>query len=472
MRTVQRTQTRATQTQRISPRLVAAGTILMMSSDELRQRLEEETALNPALEMVWDTVCPTCGRGLSDGACWFCRNASDAGAAPRSFEHAAPLPAFPTPGNNGDDPYNPLENAQRPISLQEHVLRQAGLVLGDSDRAIAEYLVADLSDDGLIESSPESVAEALGVSVERVCGVLSGLQSLDPSGICARSSQESLLIQLRELARERPVPEHIDRILTTHWRDLANHAYSKVARTLGISAEQVEGAVEFIRENLYPYPGRLYHPPHGNGNSSFSEAIRPDVVIRRELAEYIVEVLRPFDFELRVSEAYQRYCASVRRNGNDSPEQRMALEQYRRATWLVHSLSLREQTLREITEYVAAHQRPFLDTELEHKLKPMTRTEVADHIKKHASTVSRATTNKYVLLPSRNLVPFDKLFAPAAAPKTVVAELLADENPDKPLTDEQIRRILRVRGFDVARRTVAKYRLALGMPSSNQRGRH
>ncbi len=102
------------------------------------------------------------------------------------------------------------------------------------------------------------------------------LQSLDPPGICARSSQESLLIQLRELASEMPVPQHIDRILNSHWHDLANHAYSKIARTLGISPQQVEGAVGFIRENLYPYPGRLYHAPHGNGNGSFSEAIRPE----------------------------------------------------------------------------------------------------------------------------------------------------------------------------------------------------
>jgi len=133
---------------------------------------------------------------------------------------------------------------------------------------------------------------------------------------------------------------------------------------------------------------------------------------------------------------------------------------------------MREQTLREIAEQVVVVQRPFLDTESDQKMKRLTRTEVAQRIGKHISTVSRAISSKFVLLPSSNLIPFERFFSPAVAPKTVVAELLSKEDPDRPLTDEQICRILRVRGFQIARRTVAKYRLALRLPSSVQRGRH
>ncbi|MDH4209278.1 MAG: hypothetical protein OEV76_10420, partial [Anaerolineae bacterium] len=199
---------------------------------------------------------------------------------------------------------------------------------------------------------------------------------------------------------------------------------------------------------------------------------RPDVLIRRDLGDYAVEVIRPFDFDVKVSEAYRRLSLTARNGDGDSPEHRLALDQCRRATWLLHSLAMREQTLREIAEQVVVVQRPFLDTESDQKMKRLTRTEVAQRIGKHVSTVSRAISGKFVLLPSGNLVAFGKFFAAAVAPKTVVAELLSNEDPDRPLTDEQICRILRVRGFQIARRTVAKYRLALRLPSSVQRGRH
>ena len=451
---------------------MAAGAILMMSSDELLLRLEEEAQLNPALEMVWDSLCPTCGRGLTNGACWFCRAAGD-GAIPRTRAYDdPPLPSFPSRDDGDGNGYDPLENFHRPLRLQEHVLSQAGLTLSGRDLGVAEHLVAELNDNGLWEGEPEEAAQALAVEVETVERVLSHLQSLDPSGVCARSPQESALIQLRDLARETPMPEHAERILSDHWRDLANHSYEKIARAVGITPAQVEHIVGFIRENLCPYPGRMYRSPYETPRTNHRDALRPDVVIRRELADYLVEVVRPFDFELKVSEAYRRLCSSARGHNGDSPEYRLAIEQYHRATWLVQSLALREETLRQIAEHVVAFQRPFLDTGLEEKLKPMTRTEVAHRIGKHVSTVSRATTSKFVLLPDGNLVLFDKFFAPAIAPKTVVAELLAKENPDRPLTDEQICHILRVRGFRIARRTVAKYRLALRLPSSVQRGRH
>jgi len=442
----------------------------VMASGELRQHLEEEAAVNPALEVVWDSVCPTCGRGLAEGSCWFCRRAAESGVPARGLEGSPPLTAARF--SEGGDAFDALENVHRPLSLQEHVLEQARLAVAGGDLPIVEHLIADLSDDGLLDTSFEAVAESLGVELDRVLAVLSQLQTLEPPGICARSSQESLLIQLRELAAEQAVPAAAEPILRHHWRDLAHHAYTKIARTLLLPPEEVEEAVTFILGSLYPYPGRLYHSPYQKSQVGHSELTRPDVRIWREVADYHVEVVRPFDFEVRVSEAYQRYCASSRRDGDDSPERQAALESYRRATWLVQSLLLREETLRQIGEYIVTHQRPFLDTEFGPKLRPMTRTEVAGSVRKHVSTISRATANKYVLLPSGNLIPFDRLFAAAVAPKTVVAELLTKESPERPLTDEQIRRILHVRGFDVARRTVAKYRLALGLPSSTQRGRH
>ncbi len=472
MRSVQRIEPRTTQTQRVSPRLVVAGTVLQMSSEELRLRLQEEAHANPALEIVWENLCPSCGRGLSGDTCWFCRNGQlESGGPPAIYD--GPLPGEPRARRwDGEENGDPLERVHSPCSLQDHVLLQARLTVANRDLPIAEYLVAGLSDEGLLEVDVEEAAQATGADAARVCEVLSALQGLDPPGVCARSVQESVLIQVRQLADEERVPELAEPILARHWRDLANHSYEKIARRLGVSCEAVQEAAEFIRTRLCPYPGRLYHSPYDGAGGDHAPALRFDLAIRRELADYVVEVVRPYDFELRVSEAYRRLGAVAGNGHAGAAEYQMALDQYRRATWLLQSIKLREQTLRDIGEYLIRVQRPFLDTESEQKMKPLTQTRVASETGKHPSTVSRAISGKFVLLPSGRLMGLERFFSPAVAPKTVIAELLAKENPEKPLTDEQICRILRIRGFSIARRTVAKYRLALRLPSSIQRGYH
>ena len=471
MRLVQQTTQKAAQTQRISPRLVAAGVILRMASDELQSRLEEELSLNPALEAVWENNCPSCGRGMSGGLCRTCR--PEAGAADlRSMpSDEMPLPSFPS-ARQYDDTFDPIENAEAPVSLRDYVLPQARLAVAHRDLPIAQYLVDAMDEDGLVDASVEEVAVALRVATDRVEQVLSQLQELDPPGVLARSVQESALIQLHQLAREGDVPPLAEQIIAQHWHDLELHAYKKAARALGVSPDEVEQTLAFIRENLHPYPGRLHCSVPGNGHERGAGAVRPDVSIKRSGPDYEVDVARPFDYELRVSEAYRRLCSRARNGNRDSAEYQLAVDHYRRAIWLLQSLALREQTLREIAGFIVQHQRPFLDTESEEKMKPLTRTQVAQAIGKHVSTISRATSGKYVLLPTGRVVRFERFFSGSIGAKTVVAELLERESPDRPLTDEQICRILRVRGFTIARRTVAKYRLALKLPSSVQRGRH
>jgi RNA polymerase sigma-54 factor len=472
MRAAQRIQHRTAQKQRISPRLIAAAAILQMSSEELQAHVEQEASVNPALEIAIEQTCPTCGRALANATCWLCDSTNGDRDPSPDVSDVLPLPSGQPRWDADDDPYDPLEHASAPVTLQDHVLMQAGCVVSPHDMPIAEYLIAELNDDGLIEVPPQETAEDLDVELARVLSVLSRLQRLEPPGVCACSVQESLLIQLQGLAAENGVPKLAEPILSAHWRDLANHAYRKISHALSATPEAVEEAVSFIRGNLHPYPGRLYRDPYEKQRRPRLGVLRPDVIIRRTFADYEVEVVRPFDYELRVSEAYRRLCAANSNGNGRSPQHVMAAEQYRRASWLLQNLALRGQTLREIAEVIVVCQRPFLDTESGQKMQPLTRTEVAQRIGKHASTVSRAISGKFVLLPSENLLPFEKFFASAVAPKTVVSELLANEDPSSPLTDEQICRVLRVRGFQIARRTVAKYRLALRLPSSIQRGRH
>ncbi len=443
-----------------------------MPSEELQLRIEEEIGANPALEVNWNETCPDCGRGMAHGVCWSCRSQQALQVAPEIPYDPFPLSWNRTSGPREERDFDPVENACAPLSLQEHVLQQARLVLTPQQYQIAEYLVAGLDADGLLGGEAEEAPQTLGAEPAQVLAVLAKLQTLDPPGVCARNVQESVLAQLREVAAEADLPPHLETMVRTHWRDLAHHAYDKIARRLGMSAAQVEEAVGFMRTHVCPYPGRLYHPPHTTPEGDATRFAKPDVIVRRELDSYTVEIVHAFDYELRVSEAYQRVCAAARAAAAEgSADYAQVVEHYRRAVWLLRSLQFRAQTLRQIVEYTVEYQRPYLDTGLEHKMKLVTRTQIAAHIGKQVSTVSRAIANKFVLLPNGELVPLAKLFSPAVAPKTIVAELLSNENPDDPLTDEKIARILRVRGFNIARRTVAKYRLALRLPSSTQRGR-
>ncbi len=468
----QRARPRAAQRQRVTPRMVTAGAILQMSSAELRLRIEEESAVNPALEMVWDALCPSCGRGLSGGRCWFCEsNPLPPGSDPDGHVDWG-LSRYRARATGGDGAYDPLEQVRAPVDLCDHVLQQARLVVAGGEYAVAEYLVANLTDDGILETSVEEAAEATGAPLAHVDRVLSQLQDLDPPGVCARTVQEGALVQLRGLAAEGAVPGLAEAVVRHHWHDLASHSYAKIARELSASEEEVEEAASFIRGRLHPYPGRLFRSPFSDRPADGAAPALPDVIIRRQLADYVVEVVSPFDCELRVSEAYRRLVAQGRNSNGDSAEHYLALEQYRRATQLLQCVNQRVQTLREITECVVNFQRPFLDTGSQEKAKRLTRTQVARQIGKHPSTVSRAVANKFILLPRREVIAFDRFFSPAAAPKTIIAEVLSREDPKRPLTDEQICQILRVRGFRIARRTAAKYRLALRLPGSAQRGRH
>jgi len=451
--------------------MVTAGLLLRMPSDELQLRVEEESAVNPALEIVRESPCPACGSELSNGHCWHCHTSAEE-LRLRLDEYSYPLGRLRFPAPIDDDQYDPMENTALPLSLQEYLLQQARLLFDGRELPIAEHLISELNEDGLLETDCPEAAGLLGVPVAAAESVLSRLQTLDPPGVFARSVQECVLIQIRELAGQSPVPPLVEPVISRHWQDLANHAYAKIERALDARPGEVEAAVDFIHRNLHPYPGRLYHSPYPGPASPAPAPVRPDVIIQRDFADYLIEVVRPFDFELRVSVAYQRLAAEAHNGKSGSPEYRLALEHCRRANWLVQCLALREQTLREIAEYVAAYQRSYLDTGSEQKMRPLTRTQVAGRIGKHPSTVSRAVAGKFVALPDGDLLPFERFFAPAVAPKTIIAELLSNEDPGAPLTDEQICRILRMRGFRMARRTVAKYRLALRLPSSNQRGRH
>jgi RNA polymerase sigma-54 factor len=470
--------TRQVARQKMGAKLIAAGRILEMSSLELLDRVEQELATNPALELAEESVCPVCRYPLRAGACLNCgfgRGTRQPSEALARFlaEPPLPRPRAEAPEEEVEEPYL---RAETPFTLQEHLRLQARASLPAADYGIAEYLIANINDRGLLECDVEEAARDLGVPIERVSAVLESVQGFEPAGVGARTPQQALLIQLAQLQEENGGGNGcVERLLRDHFQDLATQSYTRIARALGVSRQEVDAAAEFIRSNLDPYPGRQFRAFWQSQPKNPQAIPRPDVIISRQVDQYLVEVMESSDFVLRISESYrelQRALAGQKR-GWMQADWRQAVEAVKRADWFIQSIKMRRRTLQTVTEAIVELQQPFLDTGQEEKLRPLTQAKLAQIVHKHESTISRALANKFVLLPppASRIISYDRFFTASLSAKSVISQLVQRESPYRPLTDRQICQVLATRGIKVARRTVAKYRLALNIPSSEQRGR-
>jgi RNA polymerase sigma-54 factor len=445
------------QQMRASPALIALNNMLVLSTLELQQLVQQELEENPALEQIEneDALCSRCGRPLSGATCIYCLH-EDLKLAEAERDDAS-VPS--------DDEFDPLLAIAAPMSLHESLLRDLHISLPEGEHAIADYLVGSLDEQGFLDSSIEEIATMLRVAPEPVERVLRRLQELGPAGVGARNVQECLLIQLDRLERNGPNNPHIRTIISNHWLDLGEHRYGAIAHALGISYEEVVAARDFMRQNLRPFPLERASDGSTPLDTSF---LAPDVIIREEDDRLAVEVVESRRFYLRLSPLYQELSqAIVQRQQEVSTEEREHLNIFvSRARLFLTNMRQRRETIRRIAEYLVERQEGFLRHGVRH-LAPLTRAEVAAVIGVHESTVSRATANKYVQVPSREIVPFRTFFTASLSVKDVIAELIANEKT--PLTDQEIVETLRQRGFDVARRTVAKYRGQLGILPSTLR---
>jgi RNA polymerase sigma-54 factor len=277
--------------------------------------------------------------------------------------------------------------------------------------------------------------------------------------------QECLLLQLDRLERAQIFNPYLRAIVTDYWVDLGEHRYGAIAHALGITYEDVVAARDFMRQHLRPFPLERASDGASSLDTSF---LVPDVVIREENNCLVVEVVESRRFYLRLSPLYQELSQAIAHRQQDvSAEEREHLNTFvSRARLFLTNLRQRRETIRRIAEYLVERQEGFLRHGVRH-LAPLTRAEVANAIGVHESTVSRATANKYVQVPSREIVPFSHFFTASLSIKDVINELIANETT--PLTDQEIVETLHQHGFDVARRTVAKYRGQLGILPSTLR---
>jgi RNA polymerase sigma-54 factor len=455
----------------VSPSLIEANYILSLSRMELQEVIKQELDANPALEMDEKQTCPVCG-GILEGT--FCANCLVNQQSERYEESYEDYPdqlytAGPRLRDN-DDEFDPMTLVASELTLPEQILSDVSTMCHNGDFAVAEYLVGCLDDRGFITADLDDVASRFKKSREYVEDVLEKIQSVAPIGVGARNLQECLLLQIRyldDLGVE--VPPHVEAIVETYLEEFGTHKFGYIARELGITHEEVEEARDFIRTFLNPFPLQTQEARYWK-TPLRSPYVAPDVLVTLRDDELHVEVVDTRQFHLRISPLYDRIAREIGRSrprGDFSDDERQHIREFvNRAKMFMSNINQRRETLFKISKCIVELQEDFLRGGVR-ELRPLTRAVVAQQVGVHESTVSRATANKFVMLPNRKVIPFSDFFTPSLSVKDVIKELI--EKEQESLTDRKICDLLAKRGIRIARRTVAKYRAELNILPSTMR---
>ncbi len=354
-------------------------------------------------------------------------------------------------------------------SLKEYLLFQLNVLKLDAiDYIIGRTIIENIDDNGYLMVSVEKLSKEIGVNCKRVENVLSIIQTFDPCGVGARNLKECLLIQVKERKVKNP---HVEQIIKNYLDDIAHNRLSKIAKELDIDEKEVQEICDYIK-TLEPKPGRLYED-----GSADVKYIIPDAIIEYIDGEYVIilnDVTAP---RLNINKFYREML----RKEMDIEASEFLKEKLSSAMWLIRSIEQRRMTIYNVVKSILKHQREFFENG-EKALKPLTLKEVADDINMHESTVSRATNGKYIQTP-RGLYELKYFFSSGLSTKegedisstsikAMIKEIIEDEDPKKPLSDQKISNMLRDKGIKISRRTVAKYRDEMGIPSSTMRKRY
>jgi RNA polymerase sigma-54 factor len=353
----------------------------------------------------------------------------------------------------------------QPSSLADHLELQLRLsTCSEAVRAAAFSIIGNLNEDGYLTATLEEMVQTGEHQLEDVQQALGLVQQFDPPGVASRDVRECLVIQLRALAPENTLARQI---VSDFLKQLQNKQYREIARALDRPVQAVERAVEIIRK-LDPRPGQRY-------NNNQARLIEPDVAIVKMGNDYQVTVNEDGLPQLRLSHRYRRM---LEESGTSRDVRNYVKERFISAIQLIKNIEQRKQTIIKVCEVIIHRQRDFLDKGIDH-LRPMMIKEVAEEVGVHPSTVSRAVANKYAYTP-QGVYELRYFFSEAVQGpsgggtslinlKRLVKKMIEEEDPVKPWTDEQVTARLREQGINVTRRTVAKYREDMRIPSTHQR---
>jgi len=362
----------------------------------------------------------------------------------------------------------PIENTlTRPPNLTDHLAWQLGMSdCSPKVKEIAAFIIGNIDEDGYLRATTDEIVAAGPYDPADVEKAISAIQSLDPIGVGARDLRECLLLQLEFLEVDNPL---VEAIVRDHWDMFMQRHFVQIAKALAIDMKTLEGVVEIIK-HLDPKPGRKY----SNERAIYVE---PDVYIQKVGDEYIIVLNEDGMPKLRINGSYRNMLNSMD-SKSDGETVNYIKDKIRSAVWLIKSLDQRQRTIYKVAESIVKHQREFLEKGIDF-LRPLVLRDVADDIQMHESTVSRVVSNKYMHTP-RGLFLMKYFFhsgidsdtgedISSLTVKKKIQGFIDGEDPRKPLSDSKIMKILNDEGINIARRTVAKYRDELNIPSSTDR---
>jgi len=461
------------QTQKLimTPELRQAITILQLSSLELESYIEQQLQENPLLELR-DDLPETPGERAEVPDPGENGQGDEYDIDWREYFHDSSDLGLPRQEKNRDKEEYTFESfISRPPTLGEHLTFQLQLANVDAKGLdIGEYIIGNIDHNGYLQVSPEDMAEHLQVSLTEVLDILKLIQTFDPPGVGARTLQECLMLQVQQKGLR---DELLEQVIKRYLMDVGKGKYSQLAQVLGVSVQEIQRVADIIK-TLDPKPGRNFFSPNDN------RYIIPDVVLEKVNEEYVILVNDTTSMpRLAINPAYRAVLGEE--NSHDAKTKRYVESKLNAAAWLIRSIEQRRLTLYKVANCLVELQRDFLDHGIKY-LKPLNLRKVAEMVGLHESTVSRATSNKYIQTPqgvfemkfffSSGLGSASGNMVSAQSIKKMLQELIESEDPSQPINDQRISEIFAERGIKISRRTVAKYRDELGIPPIRKRKRY
>jgi len=463
----------------LTPQLQQSIRLLQLSTIELNQELERYLAENPLLERAEgesesETAPPPPVNGSAT---------TTAEAAPAEREdhvnfsdEATGFGEDSSPGGiarsrDDDERDDFTQFAAAESTLQEHLLQQLALIgLTERDKRIAALLVGHLDEDGYLKTELEELREAAAqgiseVEAEDISIALRHVQNLEPTGVGARDAAECLELQLRALPASTPHRDAAITLVTRHLDTLAARDFNRLKRVLAVGEDELRDIRALIL-TLDPKPGRAF----GQGDVRY---VVPDVLVRKIGPRWTATLNRDAMPRLRINKMYADILQASRENGG-----KHLSGQLQEARWLIKNVQQRFDTILRVTQAIVDRQKNFFEHG-EVAMRPLVLREIAEAVGLHESTISRVTTQKYMLTP-RGIFELKYFFGShvstdtggacsATAIRALIKQLVAAEDGKKPLSDHRISDILAQQGIQVARRTVAKYREAMRIQPANLR---
>ena len=463
----------------LTPQLQQSIRLLQLSTIELNQELERYLAENPLLERAdtepgEDAAAPPPPNGATSTV--ETTPSGEAREEPGAFADEGTgfgddAPSGMSRSRDDDERDDFTQFAAAEPTLQEHLLQQLSLTgLTERDKRIAAMLVGHLDEDGYLQSDldelRESAAQAFSdLEAEDLTIALKHVQNLEPTGVGARDIAECLELQLRAMPATTPHRDAAIALVTRHLDVLAARDFNRLKRLLAVSEDELRD-IRTLVLTLDPKPGRAF----GSGDVRY---VVPDVLVRKSGGRWVAALNRDAMPRLRINKMYADILQASRENGG-----KHLSGQLQEARWLIKNVQQRFDTILRVTQAIVDRQKNFFEHG-EVAMRPLVLREIAEAVSLHESTISRVTTQKYMLTP-RGIFELKYFFGShvstdtggacsATAIRALIKQLVAAEDGKKPLSDHRISDILAQQGIQVARRTVAKYREAMHIQPANLR---